>query len=174
MSETQPQIEQTVRSFERHLTDLYISSPGATLSEEVGRHAAELVIGTQQLWGEHLGPFYDAKAVGFVLRRTALPRPARMLSRQAVSKRKDLLALRTGSGNVVYPTFQFQGRSVLQGLGELLDVVPESLVSRWTLASWIVTPMPELHGVAPLAMLEDGHTEPVLDAARKWASGLAA
>jgi hypothetical protein len=54
-----------------------------------------------------------------------------------VSKRR-LLALTTGSGRVVYPAFQFTAQ---RGAG-LPGVVATSttLVSPWTVASWLVSP----------------------------------
>lgn len=92
-----------------------------------------------------------------------------------MSKRKGLLALTTGSGRVVYPLFQFaDGGVLLPELDTVLRAVPESLVSRWTIASWLVSPQVELSGRTLAQLLRAGATEPVLAAAHNWAAALAA
>jgi hypothetical protein len=103
-----------------------------------------------------------------------LGRNGEPVSRQAVSKRKGLLALTTGSGRVVYPTMQFlPDRRPVDGMQEVLEAVPEALLSRWTLASWLVSDNPELDGERPIDLLADGHAGVVVDAARRWADALA-
>jgi hypothetical protein len=55
--------------------------------------------------------------------------------------------------------------------------VPEALVSRWTLASWLVGPDAELDGERPIDVLQEGAPEGrtvLLAAARRWAAALAA
>ncbi len=52
----------------------------------------------------------------------------------------DSLMLVTRSGRAVWPMFQFEGGEVLPGLAEVVDVLPEGLVSRWTVASWLLAP----------------------------------
>ncbi|RBY78960.1 hypothetical protein DQ238_11320 [Geodermatophilus sp. TF02-6] len=131
--------------------------------------AADSALDTAEAWTEHLGGFYDATTVGRLLSRGGRP-----VSRQAVHKRKGLLALTTGSGRVVYPAFQFVGGGVLPGLDAVQRAVPEELASRWTLASWLVTPQPQLDGQSPVQLLREGSVAPVLTAARDLASSLAA
>lgn len=135
----------------------------------VASEAAEQAVDTADTWTEHLGGFYDAAAVGKVLSRDGRP-----LSRQAVHKRKGLLALGTGSGRVVYPVFQFVGHGPLPGLDAIQQVLPEMLVSRWTLASWLMSPRPAWDGQSPVQLLREGSVEPVLAAARDWAVALSA
>lgn len=120
-------------------------------------------------WSAEVGPFYDGEAVRSLLGRGGAP-----VSRQAVSKRRDLLALRTGSGRVVYPAFQFDGRSPVPGLRAVLDAFEHAPVSRWTLASWLSSPAPELDGRAPVDALRSGDVDGVLDCAVRWASALRA
>ena len=132
--------------------------------------AAQQVLDASQSWLEHLGPFYDGEAVRRLLGTALKP-----VTRQAVHKRKGLLALTTGSGQVVYPCAQFRGRQPAPGLAEVLAVLPEDLVSPWTLASWLLTPEVELDGQAPMQVLFDGGPEghvAVLTAARHWAAAL--
>ncbi len=133
------------------------------------RTAAAAVIGWADLWDEHIGPFYTADHV-----RTLLAVGDRPVSRQAVAQRTNLLALTTGSGRVVYPAFQFRTSSIPEGLGTVLEILDEELVSRWTVASWLVTPNKEFDDEAPLELLEAGMVEPVVTAALRWASNLAA
>ena len=120
--------------------------------------AVARLLGTSLAWAEQLGPVYDAHGVQSILGVT----------KQAVSKRR-LLALTTGSGRVVYPAFQFTSSGVVPGLADLLAVLDESLVSPWTVASWLASPAVELDGARPIDVLADGDRAPVLVAARAWA-----
>ncbi len=138
----------------------------------MARDAAQHVLDTASTWVEHLGAFYDTEGV-----RTLLGRQGAPISRQAVHKRRGLLALTTGSGQVVYPAFQFDGQHPVPGLASVLEVLPEGLASRWTLASWLVSPEVELDGARPVDVLRDQGPEgqlAVLGAARRWAAQLGA
>jgi len=163
------------RSFvEELLRELVLRDPdGAALSRvdagAAARGAVDHVLDASQRWTDHLGGFYDVDGVRQVLSRSGRP-----VSKQAVSKRRGLLALTTGSGRVVYPTFQFAGGSPLVGLDAVLREVPEHLVSRWTLASWLVSPQAALGGVPPVQLLREGAADVVVAAARDWAQALAA
>ncbi len=119
-------------------------------------------------WQEHLGPCFDAAGVREVLGAPGLP-----VSKQAVSQRRGLLALTTGSGRVVYPAFQFDSHGVVAGLAEVLDLLPADLVSRWTVASWLVSNDADL-GATPIAVLLTGRLRPVIEAASRWATKLGA
>ena len=141
-----------------------VDDPDALARETAGR-----VVDTAAAWEAHRGAFYDFDGV-----RTLLSPPGRRISKQAVSKRKGLLALTTGSGRVVYPHFQFSEQGPLPGLDAVLGELPESLVSRWTVASWLVSAQRELDGERPVDVLREGAQAPVVDAARGWARSLAA
>jgi hypothetical protein len=156
--------------FERNLDTFDPDGTLRTVNVAVSaRTAAAAVIGWADLWDEHIGPFYTADYV-----RTLLAVGDRPVSRQAVAQRTNLLALTTGSGRVVYPAFQFRTSSIPEGLGTVLEILDEELVSRWTVASWLVTPNKEFDDEAPLELLEAGMVEPVVTAALRWASNLAA
>ena len=91
-------------------------------------------------------------------------------------KRKGLPALTTSSGRVVYPAFQFRGRTLAPGLARVLEALPEDLVSRWTVASWLVSPETDLGGDAPIEVLFDADpagVDAVARVARAWAGNLA-
>ena len=138
----------------------------------MARDAARRVLETASTWVEHLGSFYDSGGVAALLSRTATP-----ISRQAVHKRRGLLALTTGSGQVVYPAFQFEGRRPVPGLAAVLDELPEAVVSRWTVASWLVSAEAELEGARPIDVLRDQGPEgraAVLSAAQRWSARLSA
>ncbi|TAK71330.1 MAG: hypothetical protein EPO13_00410 [Actinomycetota bacterium] len=137
--------------------------------ELLAQLTADRVVDAAAAWQEHLGPLYDAESVGRLLAYGGRP-----ISRQAVSKRRNLLALRTGSGRVVYPAFQFAAGSVVPGLAEVLDAVPDSAVSRWTLASWLVSPAAGLDGSTPVEALRRNESARVVELARQWAAALAA
>lgn len=155
--------------------ELYLLDPqGHQLSRvedarKFARETAEKVIDSSKSWQEHLGTFYDAEGVRHLLARGEKP-----LSRQAISKRKNLLALTTGSRAVVYPSFQFKNRAVVSGMGEVLALLPEELLSRWTLASWLVSEESELGDQAPIDALRQGDVDAVVSIARHWAHSLGA
>jgi hypothetical protein len=134
----------------------------------LARQAADQAVDSAQAWVEHLGPMYDVEGV-----RRLLGRPAHPVSRQAVSKRRGLLALTTGSGRVVYPAFQFAGGSPMPHLARVLTELPESAVSRWTVASWLVSAEPTLDDQRPIDVLAAGEADAVVRAARAWAAALA-
>lgn len=120
-------------------------------------------------WQEHLGGCYDVEGVRRFLARDGHPVPE-----QTVTERWALLRLTTGSGRVVYPRFQFRNGSPLPGLAAVLEELPEHLVSRWTVASWLVSHNQELHGEKPIEVLADGRGAAVTASARAWAAQLAA
>lgn len=136
---------------------------------ELAREVAEQAIDAAGSWEAHLGAFYDVDGV-----RTLLSRGGRPVSKQAVSKRRGLLALTTGSARVVYPRFQFTDGAPTPGVDAVLDALPESVVSRWTVASWLASPQAELGGEAPIEVLRQGSVQVVADAAREWSRSLGA
>lgn len=140
-----------------------------TDTERLARSAAVAVIGWADVWDDHIGPFFTAEHV-----RTLLSVDGRPVSRQAVAQRTNLVVLTTGSGSVAYPAFQFRTGSVPDGLGSVLGALSEEIVSRWTVASWLVTPNAELNGDTPLDLLEAGTPQLAIDAARRWAVALRA
>lgn len=124
------------------------------------------------VWLKLLGPFYSTAAVRELLGRDGAP-----LSADAVRRRRGLLALRTGSGQTVYPAFQFKGKSSAPAMDRVLEELPDSLISRWSVASWLVTPEPELDGERPIDLLHEGGPEAamaVVRAAARWAGQLGA
>jgi hypothetical protein len=139
--------------------------------EQAAVLATDRVLDPSLLWVEHLGAFYDTATV-----RSLLARDGESVTRQAVHKRKGLLALTTGSGKVVYPAFQFRDRQLVHGLDRVQKELPEPLVSRWTLASWLVTPERDLGDERPIDVLFDesqGSVDDVVRVARIWATQLA-
>ncbi len=166
---------QLLRGIEKELRRLDPAGSGlskVTDLDGLARQVAGTLLHSLPTWVEHLGPFYDAAGVAQLLGRDGRP-----ISRQAVSKRKGLLALTTGSGQVVYPALQFKDRRPAPGLAEVLDALPESVVSRWTLASWLCSPELDLQGERPIDVLHEGTPgalNAVVDAARRWRQSLAA
>jgi len=154
-----------VAAFARALAE---RDPDGLLSQDlevelVVDQVVERMLSTSAEWNDLIGPVYDTAGVMSILGVT----------RQAVSKRK-LVALTTGSGRVVYPAFQFTGSGLVAGVATVVGLLPESLVSTWTLAVWFVTPLDALDESTPIELLADGDLPPVLLLARRWARGLAA
>jgi hypothetical protein len=128
--------------------------------ERLGAQAA-LLSAASAAWTEQIGPFVDADGARVLLAG---------VTRQALSQRLRagrLLGLRTGSGRIVYPLWQFGGGGVLPGLSAVLDAAgydPDRAATGWTLASWLCTDDPDLGG-RPRDLLTAGHLTPVLAAA---------
>lgn len=102
-------------------------------------------------WNDAVGPFYD----------TAGARRLLGVSRQALAQqrgRRQVLALATADGQLVYPTFQFDDhRRVLPGLAVVLGAIPPGVVDDWTLASWLrQSQLPELGGHSVIEYLRAG------------------
>ncbi len=114
-------------------------------------------------WAAQLGPAYRQGDVAALLGKT----------KQAVSRDRRLLALRTRGGAVVYPVFQFDGRRLLAGLGEIVPGLLAVAASPWTVASWLTSGSSSLHGRRPLDALRGGEVEAVRRAAASFAAGLA-
>jgi hypothetical protein len=158
------------------LQELSVRDPdGRRLSEtdlkQAAALAAERILGPSLLWVKKLGAFYDTEGV-----RSLLAREGEPITRQAVSKRKGLLALTTGNGRVVYPAFQFDGRRLIDGLDRVLAALPEDLISRWTVASWLTSPEAALDGERPIDVLaNDGAAgrDRAVQVAAQWAAQLA-
>lgn len=116
-------------------------------------------------WTEVLGGFYTVDTVRELLGG---------VTKQAVSKRADLLALRTGRGRVVYPKLQFRRSRPAPGMADVLAAAPESVVDRWTLAGWLASPNRNLSGDRPVDALHDGRRQQVVALAAEVAGRNAA
>lgn len=152
-------------AFESTLADLVAELEPGSDPADIGR-AAALGAVAGSLWSDELGPFYDSDGVRVLLGN---------VTKQAVSdrvQRHRILALQTGSGRLVYPAFQFDGRRVVEGLGEVLAIVVPDHVESWYVASWLTTPDAALDGHTPIDQLRSGHGEAVLVAARDVAASL--
>lgn len=119
-------------------------------------------MGAAEMWSEALGPVYDVDGVKSILG----------ISKQAISKRENLLALTTGSGRVVYPAFQFVGTEVVGGMSQIRALLPKELISPWDLASWLNAPEADLDGNKPIELLRHGVVDRVLSLASSWSRNL--
>lgn len=162
-------IDRAGRSFADAMEELVSDADSRRLGDpvELGRRAA-LAAAAGQVWSDQLGPVYDTEGVRELLGG---------VSRQAVServRRHALLGLRTGSGRLVYPAFQFDRNGVVEGLATVLSVFELDDISAWTVASWLASPDPDLDGRRPIDALHHGELQPVMAAAHDVAAGLAA
>jgi|GEM_PF-674459 len=155
-------VERATEAFSRRLAELVASAGLPQEAPEPLGERAGLAAAASALWTDHAGPFLDTEGVAAILDG---------VSKQAISQRvrgRRLLALRTGSGRLVYPLWQFRDGTPLTGLGEVLTTAgydPGRPATGWTLASWLVTEDPDL-GAAPRDLLAAGNLEAVLTAAR--------
>jgi hypothetical protein len=158
-------VDSATTAFEDALAELIGEARLDVDPTEVGRRAAlDAISGT--MWADEIGPFYDTEGVMTLLGG---------VTKQAVNdrvRRHRLLALRTGSGRLVYPAFQFDGPRVVTGLGAVLDTLVPDDTEAWLVASWLSTDDPALRDRAPIRALHDGDVDLVVDAARDMASAL--
>lgn len=154
-------VERATTAFRRRVAELIdASSLPREKPEELGERAG-LAAAAASIWSEHVGPFVDTDGVMALLGG---------ISKQAVSQRvqgRRLLALRTGSGRLVYPLWQFREANPLPGLAEVLNAAgydPQRPTTGWTLASWLCTADTAL-GDKPRALLAHGDIDAVLKAA---------
>lgn len=117
-----------------------------------------------QAWAQQLGPVYRQTDVAQLLGKTP----------QAVSADHHLLKLQLRDGQIGYPTFQFDGRRLLPGVREVVDVLTPVVATSWTVASWLTSPQPTLDGHRPVDLLRDGQTARIVDEARRVAKAQAA
>jgi hypothetical protein len=137
-----------------------------------GRRAA-LLTAAGVAWTNDVGPFYDTAGVRVVLGG---------ITKQAVSERVRngrLLALALAPDGshrdrLVYPAWQFRP-GVLPHLPAVLAAAGYDLdrpLSGWTIAAWLAAPDPVLLGSTPVAMLEAGRSDEVLELAREIRASL--
>jgi len=118
------------------------------------------------------GPVWSTEQV-----RKALGADGKSITRQAVAdriQRNTLLGLQVKErGERAYPLWQFVKHdgtwTVMPGLAAILQAVPESVLDRWTLASWLQQPHPTLRDKTPLEALKAGRHEDVTVAAKALA-----
>jgi len=104
-----------------------------------------------QAWAAQIGPALAQRDVARLLGKTE----------QAVAKDQRLLRIRNRDGRPVYPVFQFDGRSQLVGVDDVVHVMGEAF-HPLTVASWLTSPNPSLADRRPVDVLRDGDHEPVL------------
>ena len=98
---------------------------------------------------ELIGPFYRTDQMVRLLD----------ISRQAVhdrTRKGGLLAAQTLEGTWVYPTFQFDGRHLVNGLKAVLREFDLTETDRWAIAAWWVSPDTALTGQSPLEWIRAG------------------
>ena len=133
-----------------------------------GEFAARAVRSTTPVaspWDDLIGPFTKTEGV-----------QARLgISRQAVAAkaaRRRLLRVITADGQHLYPLWQFDGKTELAGLPDVLALFPEEAVDGWTVGGWLRTTDPELGG-SPYDALARHDVAKVMAAARSAAAALA-
>ena len=132
------------------------------------RQSAEHLVDSSEVWVEHLGPVYDTDGGAEPLGGD------RPVSRQVVNKRRGLLALKTGSGRIVSPAFQFdETGAVADGVADIVKLFENGRISTWSVAFWLASPEPKLGGEKPIDALNRGGRQAVVSVARQWAGSLA-
>ena len=113
-------------------------------------------------WAAQLGPALSQ------------PDTARLLgkSEQAVSKDARLLRIRNRDDRPVYPIFQFDGRTQVAGVADVITTLRPSL-QPLTIASWLTAPSRALQNRRPMNALRDGDLPDVLALAQQLAHSAA-
>lgn len=113
-------------------------------------------------WGAQIGPVLAQRDAARLLATTE----------QAVSKDRRLLRLRNRDGRPVYPVVQFDGRSRLDGVAEVVATLSPTL-QPLTVAAWLTAPNRSLGRRRPVDLLRDGDRDAVLALARRLAASAA-
>ncbi len=111
-------------------------------------------------WAAQLGPAYTPEDTARVLDTDI----------DTVERDPRLLRLEMRSGRIGYPVFQFDGRTQLDGVGDVVEILTGAVTEPWTIASFLRSPQPEFDGREPIDLLRDGDVEPVLDMTRNFAA----
>ncbi|MGH9070589.1 MAG: hypothetical protein ACRDX8_05340 [Acidimicrobiales bacterium] len=160
-------------SFGETLERLGVDDQAEDTSPEDLGHRAAILVAAGRVWDRHLGPMVGAGELADLLG---------IGTRQAVhdrARRGGLLALRRGSRQVRFPAFQLVdrpgsvSRTVLPGLGAILELFDVASVDAWTVASWFCTPGELLEAMTPARWLAEGnHPDAAIEAARRSAARL--
>lgn len=129
--------------------------------EELAAQMVDAFVPTVWEYDELLGPFVTSEAA----------RKRLGISRQALHQRVArgrLLQVVTADGVHLYPLFQFDGREIRRGLGDVLAQFRDVDIDPWTIAAWLRSPEALLDGATPLDCLAE-RTEDVITAARDLA-----
>jgi hypothetical protein len=117
--------------------------PEGRVTAEVAEHAARLAA-SETAWRAHLDLDLDTPAMARLLG----------MSKQAVAKQlaeHRLIGLRTREGGWLLPAWQVIDGRPSPALSEAFwSQVEQGGTSPWTVASWCVTPHPELDGLSPV------------------------
>ena len=113
-------------------------------------------------WVNQIGPAYTRDAVADLLGTTA----------QAVARRQGLLELEQSNGHIVYPVFQFKGRTLLAGVAVVVSILGDVVQTPWTTASFLTSPQTDLGGRTPIEALRDSDIDDVVLIAHRAANAL--
>lgn len=111
-------------------------------------------------WAAQLGPVYSTSDTARLLET----------STESVEQDSRLLRLEMRSGRIGYPVFQFDGRTQIDGVGDVVEILTTAATSPWTIASFLRSPQPAFDGREPIELLREGNVEAVVDAARNFAA----
>lgn len=115
-----------------------------------------------QAWAEQVGPALTQRDTARLLGKTE----------QAVAKDPRLLRVRGRDGRPVYPVLQFDGRSQLAGIADVVATLRDA-VEPLTKASFLTAVHRDLGGRRPVDALRAGEVEAVLLIARRLARAAA-
>lgn len=109
-------------------------------------------------WGQQIGPALTAADVARLLQ----------ISPSAVSQ-TELLRVPRRDGQVVYPIFQFAGRTTVVGVAEVLRILSPAVTTSLTIASFLTGHNRALGDDRPIDRLKNGDVGSVLQLAQAFA-----
>lgn len=136
----------TLADLESHASTEAVEFARAILEQDVN----------DRMWADQVGPALAQRDVARLLAKTE----------QAVSKDPRLIRLRNRDGRPVYPLCQFDGRSVVTGVGEVAVILAQAATPAAALA-WLTGTHPAL-GARPVDVLRAGGVAAVVEAAQRY------
>ena len=126
------------------------------LARRILEHSA-----SSRAWTSQVGPALTQSDTARLLRKTT----------QAVCKDRRLLKVVNSDGRPVYPIVQFDGRSQVDGVDQVVALLG-ALLEPLGVAGWLTSKSREL-GARPIDCLRAGEVEPVVELARAVSRRLA-
>jgi hypothetical protein len=157
------------KAFEETLEEISVpgETPGLQDPQTLGRRAA-LLVATEAVWGEVLGPLLDAEQV-----RTLLKVDRREAINDLVKEGR-ILALEGSGGRTLYPAFLFDSSGCpYPEVAEIIAIFSGVVETPYTIASWFASPQDLLEGETPAAWMQARkNASQLLSAARRSAGEL--
>lgn len=159
-------VDQAGRQFVRSLNELGLDETSES-AEDLGRRAA-LAVAAETVWEDTLGPLLTSAEARLLLGG---------ISREALSKKVKVgtvLRLKDERGLIRYPAWQFDpvAQAAHPAVRKLISMYRKAGIGDWMVASFCVTPQPELDDQKPAEILKKGENPELITAATRALAAL--